>query len=165
MTIEVPRAHQIFVNARAILWREGKNGIEYVVQMRDRPGQRQSLEFPGGTVEAHESLLTALRREVREETGLEVEEIEGRAVKHSGMESTVECLEPFAVYQTTQGFNGMGVYFRCRAKGVLLTKGDGTRAIRWMPEAELAIRFADNPDQFNAMTAAVLNLMRQKKLL
>ena len=40
MTIEVPRAHQIFVNARAILWREGKNGIEYVVQMRDRPGQR-----------------------------------------------------------------------------------------------------------------------------
>ena len=55
MTIEVPRAHQIFVNARAILWREGKNGIEYVVQVRDRPGQRQSLEFPGGTVKAHET--------------------------------------------------------------------------------------------------------------
>ena len=165
MTIEVPRAHQIFVNARAILWREGENGIEYVVQMRDHPGQRQSLEFLGGTVEVHESLLTALRREVREETGLEVEEIEGRAVKHSGMKSTVECLEPFAVYQTTEGFNGMGVYFRCRAKGVLLMEGDGTRGVRWMPEAELASRLADNPDQFNEMTAAVLNLMREKKLL
>ncbi len=81
------------------------------------------------------------------------------------IESTVECLEPFAVYQTTQGFNGMGVYFRCRAKGILLAEGDGTRAIQWMPEAELASRFADNPDQFNAMTAAVLNLMREKKLL
>ena len=34
-----------------------------------------------------------------------------------------------------------------------------------MPEAELASRLADNPDQFNEMTAAVLNLMRQKKLL
>ena len=59
----------------------------------------------------------------------------------------------------------MGVYFRCRAKGVLLAEGDGTRAIQWMPEAELANRFAENPDQFNAMTAAVLNLMREKKLL
>lgn len=165
MTIEVPAAHQIFVNARAILWREGESGVEYLVQMRDRPGQAQSLEFPGGTVEVHESLQTALRREVREETGLEVEEIEGRAVEHAGTESTVECLEPFAVYQTTRGFNGMGVYFRCRAKGVLLTEGDGTRAIRWMSAAELASRSADNPDQFNAITAAVLNLMRQKGLL
>ena len=165
MTIEVPRAHQIFVNARAILWREGDNGIEYVVQVRNRPGQRQSLEFPGGTVEIHESLLTALRREVREETGLEVVEIEGRSVEHSGMESTVECLEPFAVYQTTRGFNGMGVYFRCRAEGILLAEGDGTRAIRWMPVAELAVRSSDDPDQFNAITAAVLNLKRQKELL
>ena len=36
---------------------EGTDGVEYVVQTRDRPGQRQSLEFPGGTVEVHESLL------------------------------------------------------------------------------------------------------------
>jgi len=165
MTIEVPRAHQIFVNARAILWREINSGIEYVVQVRDRPGQRQSLEFPGGTVEVHESLLTALRREVREETGLEVVEIEGQVVEHSGMGSTVECLEPFAVYQTTRGFNGMGVYFRCRAKGVLLAEGDGSRAIRWMPAAELASRITNDPDQFNAITAAVLNLMRKKGLL
>ena len=105
MTIEVPRAHQIFVNARAILWREGENGIEYVVQMRDRPGQRQSLEFPGGTVEAHESLLTALRREVREETGLEVEEIEGRGSKalrygvYSRMSRTLRCLSDNTGFQ------------------------------------------------------------------
>jgi 8-oxo-dGTP pyrophosphatase MutT (NUDIX family) len=85
MTIEVPQHHQIFVNARAVLWREGTDGVEYVVQTRDRPGQRQSLEFPGGTVEVHESLLAG--------------------------------------------------------------------------------RLADDPDQFNAITAAVLRLMQRKDLL
>lgn len=165
MTIEVPRVYQIFVNARAILWKDGDSGIEYVVQERNRPGQRRCLEFPGGTVEANEPLLTALRREVHEETGLEITEIEGHSVEHSGMGSTVECIEPFAVYQTTKGFNGMGIYFRCRAKGILLSEGDGTRAIRWMPATELASRIADNLDQFNAITAAVLRLMRQKGML
>ena len=165
MTFEVPRVHQIFVNARAILWREGDSGIEYVVQVRDRPGQRQSLEFPGGTVEVHESLLTALRREVREETGLEIVEIEGRSVQHESADLAVEFVEPFAVYQTTRGINSMGAFFRCRAKGVLLAEGDGAHAIRWMPAAELASRAADDLDQFHAFTAAILNLMQQKKML
>ncbi len=165
MTFEVPPVHQIFVNARAVLWREGNSGIEYVVQVRDRPGERQSLEFPGGRVEVHESLLTALRREVREETGLEVVEIEGQAVQHEKGDRSVECVECFAVYQSTRGFNGMGVYFRCRAKGVLLAAGDGTRAIRWMPVAELASRAAEDLDQFSPITAAILKLMQQKKML
>ena len=126
----------MFVNARAVLWREGVDGIEYLVQTRDRPGQPQCLEFPGGTVEAHESLIEALKREVREETGLEVVEIEGQAVRHEGGASTVECVEPFAAYQTTEGLNGMGVYFRCRAEGELLEKGDG----------ELLVVFSRKPD-------------------
>ena len=42
----------------------------------------------------------------------------------------------------------MGAYFRCRARGELLAKGDGSRAIRWMPALELAGRLADDPDQF-----------------
>ena len=155
----------MFVNARAVLWREGADGIEYLVQTRDRPGQRQSLEFPGGTVETNESLLAALRREVREETGLEVVEIEGQAVQHEGKSWTVECVEPFAAYQTTKGFNSVGVYFRCRAKGELLAEGDGSRDIRWMPAAELAAGFAENPNQFNAITAAVLRLMQRKGLI
>ena len=136
-----------------------------MVQERDRPAQRRCLEFPGGTVEVHESLHAALCREVLEETGLQVTEIEGLAVQQACLGSTVECIEPFAVYQTTEGLNGMGVYFRCRAKGRLLEKGDGSRAIRWMAEAELAERFAREPEQFNAITAAVLALMQKKGVL
>ena len=165
MNVEVPEHHQMFVNARAVLWREGVDGIEYLVQTRDRPGQRRSLEFPGGTVETNEPLHEALRREVREETGLEVIEIEGKAVLHEGESRTVECVEPFAAYQMTNGFNSVGVYFRCRAEGELLTEGDGSRDIRWMSTAELSKCFAEDPNQFHEITAAVLSLMQRKGMI
>ena len=165
MNVDVPQHHQMFVNARAVLWREGAEGVEYLVQTRDRPGQRKSLEFPGGTVEANESLHDALRREVREETGLVVTEIEGRAVQFEGESRTVECIEPFAAYQMTKGFNSVGVFFRCRAEGELLTEGDGSRDIHWMAAADLSTCYAEDPNQFNEITAAVLSLMQHKGML
>ena len=164
-TIEVPRIHQIFVNARAIIERDGKAGREYVVQRRDKPGRPKLLEFPGGTVEANEPLQQALCREVQEETGLNVVEIEGKAVEYRGGDSTVECCEPFAVYQTTVGLNGMGVYFRCRAEGELLQSGDGSSEIRWMQATEMGRIVDEELEQFNGITAAVLLLMRQKGMI
>ena len=164
-SIEVPRLHQIFVNARAIVWREGKDGREYVVQRRDKPGRPRLLEFPGGTVEANEPLHAALVREVKGETGLEVVEIEGRTAEYQGDDAVVECHEPFAVYQTTVGLNGMGVYFCCRAEGDLLPSGDGSSEIRWMPAKELGRIVDEELGRFNGLTAGVLLLMRQKGLV
>lgn len=70
----------MFVNARALAWRDGAGGTEHLVQTRDRPAQPAQLEFPGGTAEANESLIDALCREVHEETGLDV--VEGQSVRH-----------------------------------------------------------------------------------
>ena len=50
----------------------------YQIQTRDRPGEGTYTEFPGGTTETFESLIDAVKREVREETGLEVMEVKGR---------------------------------------------------------------------------------------
>jgi 8-oxo-dGTP pyrophosphatase MutT (NUDIX family) len=90
-------------------------------------------------VEEFESLVNALKREVKEETGLEITHIEGlnTRLETGSTDANVECLTPFAVYQTLKGpVDSMGVYFLCRAR-VIAAVGD-TEDIHWMPVQQVA---------------------------
>ena len=150
----------MYCNCRAIIERETPQGREVLVQKRNKPYEGQPrLELPGGRVEEYEALINALRREVREETGLELSYIEGQETRiETDGEAVVECLRPFAVYQTLAGpVDSIGVYFRCRGEGQLLEAGDETLHTRWMSISDIAGLLNDTPEQFSFVDRAGLN--------
>jgi 8-oxo-dGTP pyrophosphatase MutT (NUDIX family) len=149
----------MYVNARAIIERETGGGTELLLQMAARPGFPSRLEFPGGRVEEFESILGALRREIREETGLTVTGIldDAHLVVTPAAEATVECLKPFCAYQTLEGqVDSMGLFFRCKAEGELTADGDDAYGHRWMPVAEAEQLLREDPEAFHWLTQAAL---------
>ncbi|KQX68932.1 NUDIX hydrolase [Paenibacillus sp. Root444D2] len=147
------------VNSRAIIERTLDGTIEIVVQTRNKPGESQRIELPGGRIEQYESLVTALIREVKEETGLDVVEIEGEDTRIDtvGIDPSfeVECIKPFGVYQTINGpFDSVGVYFRCKVQGELLKLGDETKNPKWITVGELRQLMNEDPLQFSNVDRA-----------
>lgn len=148
-----------YVNSRAIIERFKDGEPEIVIQRRTKTDSSYKFELPGGRIEPFESLVQALIREVKEETGLDVYEIEGNETRVDTIginpEFEVECLKPFAAYQTVKGpVDSVGYYFRCKAKGELLEAGDETADIEWMKVRELLKLFVADPLDFSDVDRA-----------
>ncbi|MDP5276712.1 NUDIX hydrolase [Chengkuizengella axinellae] len=127
----------IYFNVRALIIRKTTRGEEILVQRRVRLDEKRTpIELPGGRVEKYELLIEGLKREIKEETGLELDSIIdpiNRIETKSAEGFIVECMKPYAVYQTIEGpVNSLGVYFKCTASGELLEEGDFTDNIRWV---------------------------------
>ncbi|MFD7313794.1 NUDIX hydrolase [Streptomyces sp. NPDC059883] len=78
-------------------------------------------EPPGGVVEAGETLLDALQREVLEETGIKI-----------ALPATLT-----GVYKNMTGLI-VSLVFRCEMADGTLTTGPETRALRWVTREEVA---------------------------
>jgi 8-oxo-dGTP diphosphatase len=149
-----------YVNARAIVERKGKDYTEIIIQNRTKKNE-ESLELPGGRLELFESILDGLRREVFEETGLTVIEVEGshKRIDTRGInpDFEVECLEPYCVYQTIKGpVDSIGMYFICKVDGNLLEEGDETTNIRWENVEEVYKMMIEDQKQFSDVDRAGL---------
>jgi len=129
----------IYVNARAIIERINEDKPEVIVQFHSK---RQHYEFPGGQVEFCESFFDAVKREVKEETGLDVIEATGQdnyIRTDNDPNFAVECFRPWAVYKIVHSnfYDTMGVLFKCRVVGEPSEKGDNSYDIKWIGLDEL----------------------------
>jgi 8-oxo-dGTP pyrophosphatase MutT (NUDIX family) len=91
------------------------HGRALLIQRRDN----HRWEPPGGVLELAESIHDGLRREVREETGLDVEPITLTGVYKN----------------LTRGI--VALVFRCKVTGGHLTTNDEVTAFRWASQADI----------------------------
>ena len=135
----------IHVNARAIIINKTEDIPRILIQKRMKQNEI-CYELPGGRIEEYEMITEALKREVKEETGLEIDVIENE------MESfitngvfTTQCIRPYCSYQTINGpVDSFGLHFVCEANGELLMNGDDTSDIHWASEEEITTLLKQN---------------------
>jgi 8-oxo-dGTP pyrophosphatase MutT (NUDIX family) len=86
--------------------------------------------LPGGAVEFGESVLAALHREVREETGLTI------AVERLVGVYSHPDLPQIVTYPDGNVFHFVSTCFECRPTGGALTLGDETAELAWFTPAK-----------------------------
>ena len=134
------------------------NGARYIlVQERfkaDAPAEDGLIEIPAGKIREFENIYDCLRREIKEETGLDVLEIEGEAASKVLDSNGYRVLsyEPFASAQNITGTYPIMVQtFICRVCGELVSATNETRFLRWISLEELEFLLEHQYDRFYPM--------------
>lgn len=118
-------------------------------------------------IREYENIFDCLRREVWEETGLELIEIQGEKET-----MTCECngymvvsFNPFYSSQNMSGGYSIVVQtFICKAKGELLKQSDESVNIRWISVQDLEMLLEKDESKFYPMNInALKNMLKKRK--
>jgi 8-oxo-dGTP pyrophosphatase MutT (NUDIX family) len=134
-------------------------GSAILLQHRDKPEVvRGLLEIPTGRWRAGETPAQALRREVGEETGLEVRSIAGEGRRWEVHPHwPVWAAAPAAVVVGAEGaYPALLVTFVCVAPGEPRALPGETADPRWYPREEVLALLRAEPRQFTAVAHAAL---------
>ena len=154
----------------AIVQRRGPDGLEVLVQIRWKPSTDPTytgtLELPSGLVHKHEPAYQAVVREVREETGLEVQVLSPYAeseipleIHHGKTHNDIAiAYMPFCCVQQIQGRRAyVGMAFLCRVvSGEFQANRDESRNPRWIKLAELVEMLQERPEGIFPLNVPVL---------
>lgn len=129
------------------------NGVKHILtQIRvkpDAPCENGLMEIPAGKIQAFECIFDTLKREIKEETGLDVVEILGENLStiYEGNSYKVVNFMPFSCSQNIAGDYPVMVFvFVCKVKGELLPFSDEAEKYKWISIAELK-KFVVNAPQ------------------
>ena len=120
-----------------------ENGERYVfVQTRWKPEASPTylgvLEIPAGVIDGYESVYTAVAREVKEETGLDivrfVDDVQTPVMYTRPGDSSI-AFRPFVcqqVLETNGGLPWVGFVFRCEVTGTVSMQTSEAKDPRWV---------------------------------
>jgi len=125
----------------------------------EKPVENGLIEIPAGKIRAFESIYDCLRREVKEETGLEIIEIEGEKESsvHEANGYKVVNYTPFSNSQNLQGdYPIMVQVFLCKAIGELNNQFKESNNIQWVSLCKLRKMLETQIDNFYPMHVTCL---------
>lgn len=156
----------------AIIERTHEGQRQVLIQIRQKPQDdyHDSIEIPGGKMKAFEDIYETVRREVKEETGLNITFIQGEDKRSDfqNREDTSSEIVPFCVTQMKKG-PYIGIIFLCQATGEPLLKTAETKEARWISCTELLHIVTSTPEKvYTAILTPLkkyLTLCKKQKLL
>lgn len=128
-----------------------------LLQTRVKPHAPQEnglLEIPAGKIRAFENIFDTLKREIKEETGLDVVEILGENSSTIYEENSYKVLNfmPFSCSQNLIGKYPIMVFvFICKVKGVLLPFSNESNNYKWTSISEIKRILANSPESLYPM--------------
>lgn len=148
------------INTRAVIsaiLEKIENGERKIfVQTRWKPKVSPTysglLEIPAGGIDAYEDVYEALKREVKEETGLDIvsiiDEYKGK-VEYTRDHDNSFVFRPFIcqqVLETNSGLPWIGFVFRCEVSGEIKMQQSEAKDPRWITIPELTRILTKNPE-------------------
>jgi 8-oxo-dGTP pyrophosphatase MutT (NUDIX family) len=148
-------------NVAALVHPAGDPG-RILLQRRDRPGEavRGRWEIPMGRWRAGESPEVAVAREVLEETGLEVRDVDAAAVRHEAAPGRpFLVVQPAAVTVGVEGaYPALHLVFRCSAEGDPRPLPGETAEPGWYP-VDAVTEMLLRPEAFTGPALAILSTL------
>ena len=150
----------------AILTRRQNDETEVFLQTRWKPDVSPTysglLEIPAGGIDAYENVYDALRREVKEECGLEITKIiddyQGPVVEPRHHDKAF-VFKPFIcqeVLETNGGRPWIGFVFLCEVRGEVKMDPAEAKDPQWMSVSELKRLLQNQPERFFPLQLPVL---------
>ncbi len=138
-----------------------ENGRKYILMQRryKKDDKNGLLEIPAGKIREYENIFVALKREIKEETGLIITHISGEenAIIENVNGDLLISFEPYLVSQNLSGAYSIIVNaFLCRADGELLLKSNESVDIHWVSIEELRDIVYNNQEELFIMHVNVL---------
>ena len=154
----------------AIIEKEEKGKRYILMQRRKKKSddvESGLWEIPAGKIREYENIYTALRREVKEETNLDITAIwdEEKCITADSIGYTVTDIHPFNITQNLRGgYSILVMVFLCRAEGEISSNAEENESVQWRDAEEVEKELKEFPERFYPMHLLTLKKYYKKSI-